>query len=300
MKFHRRDLLALVILSIIVGCGQRAYDNMPSNSGPAMETQLFTAADAPVSDLQTASDGNAVLPAESTVEIGPTIPKTQRRIIFNTEIGLVVQDYTTFESKLPNLVAKYGGFISKSETNRRYSNQQTGVWVARIPVDSYTDFLQGVGSLGFAESRLEDAQDVTEQYVDIEARIANSQKLEERIISMLEEHTGKISDLLEIERELARVREVIERMEGQKRVLADRSALATITIKCREEKEYTPPAAPTLDSRIGNSWKTSLASLQSLGENSLVTLVGIIPWLLVIVPAIAVFRMTWRAARRKP
>ena len=134
---------------------------------------------------------------------------------------------------MPELVNKHGGFVASSDTDRTYNDRQTGTWVIRIPVDSYSAFLRGVSVLGFAESRSENAQDVTEEYVDVEARIKNKSKLEERIITMLEERTGKLSDVLEIERELSRVREEIERMEGRLRFLKDRTSLC-LSGNCRE------------------------------------------------------------------
>ena len=95
---------------------------------------------------------------------------------------------------------------------------------------------------------------------------------------MLDERTGKLSDVLEIERELARIREEVERMEGRLRYLKDRTSLATITITCREEKEYTPPEAPTLLSRISLSWFDSLRSLRRSGENLLIGVIAAAPW----------------------
>ncbi|EMI18408.1 lipoprotein [Rhodopirellula maiorica SM1] len=152
----------------------------------------------------------------------------------------------------------------------------------RVPVDRYHEFVSGVGGLGFAESRREDAQDVTEEYVDVEARVRNNRKLEERIITMLAERTGKLSDVLEIERELARVREEIERMEGRLRLLADRTALATVTINVREEKEYVPPAAPTFSDRVATAFGGSLSSLRQLSENLLIALIALVPWIIVL------------------
>ena len=174
------------------------------------------------------------------------------------------------------------------------------MWVARIPVDRYSGFLASVSGLGFAESRREDAKDVTDEFVDVEARIRNSKKLEERIITLLDERTGKISDVLEIERELARVREEIERMEGRLRLLADQSALATVTIQCREEREYEPPTAPTLGSRIRKSWENSLNSMQTVAESLLVATVAIAPWLGVLaVPVILIVAIFKRRRRNR-
>ncbi|WP_413432532.1 DUF4349 domain-containing protein [Crateriforma spongiae] len=224
---------------------------------------------------------------------------TKRRIIYQTRLSMVVEDYQVFEAKLPQLVRDHDGFVSNAETNRRYRDEQSGTWVVRVPVDRYDGFLAGVMGLGFAESRKEDAQDVTEEYVDVESRIKNSQRLEQRMVDLLEERSGKLSDVLEIERELARVREEIERMQGRLRVLADRTTLATVTIQCREERKYTPPAAPTFTSRIGQSWSHSLASLRLTAENAVVLAVGAVPWLVVggfvLLPTV----WWWRRRRRR-
>ncbi len=225
-----------------------------------------------------------------------------RKIVYTSSIGLVVEDYKAFESELPKLVRQHGGFVASSDTDRRYQNNQSGRWVVRIPVDQYSDFLSGVGALGFTESRSENAQDVTEEYVDLEARIENKKKLESRILTMLEERTGKLSEVLEIERELARVREEIERMEGRLRFLKDRTSLATITINCREEKEYEPPDPPTLLSRITASWTGSLTSLGRTGENLLVGTIAVAPWVVVLAIPFLIVRYLvkrWRRKRRE-
>jgi hypothetical protein len=230
-----------------------------------------------------------------------TIGKIQRRIVYDSQLSLVVKDYTIFESAITKLVESHRGFIAKSETNRRYESRQSGTWVARIPAENYTDFLTAVGQLGFAESRSENAQDITAEYVDVEARIRNNQQLEQRVLEMLEERTGKLSDVLEIERELARVRDEIERMQGRLRVLRDQSSLATITLQVREEKAYIPSAAPTLGTRVSTTWRQSLSMLRQAGESCLIATVAVVPWVLVIGffagAFYVVIRWLWRVKR---
>ncbi|NND97856.1 MAG: DUF4349 domain-containing protein [Pirellulaceae bacterium] len=169
--------------------------------------------------------------------------------------------------------------MASNDTQRRYNDNQSGTWVIRVPVTQYSAFLNGVHALGFAESRTENAQDVTEEFVDIQARINNKKKLESRIVSMLEDRTGKLSDVLEIERELSRVREDIERMEGRLRFLRDRTSLATVTIHCREQQHYEPAKTPTLGSRITLAWSDSIGAMRFAGENLLVAAIALMPWL---------------------
>lgn len=241
-------------------------------------------------------------PSETTpsaAERGSPGAKQNRKIIYNTSIDLVVDNYQEFETRITQLVDEHDGFVSHAETSRRYSDQQSGTWTVRVPVEQYGDFITSVTALGFAESRKENAQDVTEEFVDIEARIKNKRELEKRIITMLEERTGKLADVLEIERELSRVREEIEVMEGRLRYLSDRTSLATITINCREEQRYVPDTAPTFTSRISRSWRGSLEALTTAGENLLVAFVAAVPWLMVFGIPVALIAVIVRRHRRK-
>ena len=269
LRISKGGICVLVILVFsAVGCGDVGYEKMSTVSDVAEFEQVQSSGEPSVT-LTAAQDAKAA---------SVTVVNLQRKIIYNTTIGLVVDDYQTFETDLPTLVNANGGFVARNQTNRQYQDSQSGTWVIRIPVAKYTAFLNGVSSLGFAESRSEEAQDVTEEYVDVEARIKNKKSLETRIISILKERDGKLSEVLEIERELSRVREEIERMEGRLRFLKERTSLATVTISCREQKEYQPLAAPSLTARIGTAWSDSTGAMQSLAESALICLIAFLPW----------------------
>jgi hypothetical protein len=288
-----RTLFVTVAALVTLGCANEDYSSISSkyaSEGESVADMAPPESVASTADTASIDAMEAAAPQTVTPDGGDPDPQQgtasdttlDRKIIYDSTMGLVVDDYAQFESRLPELVTKYGGFIATSDTDRRYRDQQTGTWVVRIPVVHYTDFLSGVSSLGFAESRSENARDVTEEYVDVEARILNKRALETRILSILDERTGKLSDVLEIERELARVREEIERMEGRLRFLKDRTTLATVTITCREQKEYQPAEAPTFASRIRQSWSHSLGSMRATGESVVVGVIAIVPWLVVI------------------
>jgi hypothetical protein len=293
-----KSIACLLALLLISGCGA-SYDAARPTSNAASEEMDYQAnAESGPSGTEAPAAQNGL---ETLAAVAPAA--ANRKIIYTSSVRLVVEDYKSFESELPKLVSKHGGFVASSETDRRYRDNQSGQWVVRIPIDQYSDFLSGVDALGFAESRSENAQDVTEEYVDTEVRIENKKKLESRILTMLEERAGKLSDVLEIERELARVREEIERMEGRLRFLKDRTSLATITIHCREEKEYVPPEPPTLLSRITLSWTDSLSSLRYTGENFLVGAIAAVPWLVVLAIPVLIVRYLikrwWRKRRER-
>jgi hypothetical protein len=149
----------------------------------------------------------------------------------------------------------------------------------RIPVEHFDAFLNEVAKLGVAESRKQTAQDVTEEFVDLEAQISNKKKLEQRIVELVQNQSGEIKDVIEVERELGRVRGEIEQMEGRLRYLTNRTELTTVSIVAREVDDYVPPQAPSFANQIQRAWTNSLQSMQNFGQRAVVAAVYAFPWI---------------------
>ncbi|NOX55492.1 MAG: DUF4349 domain-containing protein [Planctomycetes bacterium] len=230
------------------------------------------------------------------------IARAERKIIYEAEINLVVTDFARAESEIPRLVEKHGGYLADVFIDRTAGERQSGRWVARIPADRFEAFLDALSDLGIPESRRQTAQDVTEEYIDLEARIANKKRLEERILELLKNREGDIKDVIEVERELARVRSEIEQMLGRLRYLKNRIALTTVTIHVREQRDYVPPQAPTFAARIQQAWSTSLVSLRLFGEGLFVAIIFLFPWFValgVVFGPVAWATHRWKSRRAK-
>ncbi len=268
-------------LVLLCGCGQ-AYQNARSEA-------KFAAADSVAEGSDSGySDGSTFTRA---------IP--QRKVIYNASIDLVVKDFAPLESEIPKLVKEAGGFLADVSINRTQGRQLSGTWQARIPVDRFEAFLDDVSALGIPENRRQTAQDVTEEFVDLEARIANQKRLEERIVQLLDSSSDEIKDVIEVERELGRVRGEIEQMQGRLRYLTNRTDLTTITISAREQRDYVPPATPSFTGRVGDAWANSLLELQRFGANVAVALVYAAPWLLLWAIVLSVpLLFIWRLIRK--
>jgi uncharacterized protein DUF4349 len=104
----------------------------------------------------------------------------------------------------------------------------------RIPSERFEEAVSGLSPIGKLESVNVSVEDVSEEYVDGTARVANARRLEQRLIELLAQRTGKLSDVLNVERELARVRESIERYEGRLRYLRTRASVSTLTVNVHE------------------------------------------------------------------
>jgi uncharacterized coiled-coil protein SlyX len=205
-----------------------------------------------------------------------------QKIIYEAEISLVVEDVSKTERQIDELLRRFGGHVAEAAIDRTQGEQLSGRWRVRVPVAEFDPFLEAVSKLGVAESRRQTAQDVTEEFIDLEARIANKKRLEERIVELLKESSGAIKDVIEVERELARVRGEIEQMEGRLRYLTNRTELTTVTIVAREERDYVPPEAPSFTARIRQAWSGSLLALRRFGEQVVIAAVAAFPWIAVL------------------
>ena len=98
-----------------------------------------------------------------------------------------------------------------------------------MPAERFREALEALGALGDVQSLSWDAQDVTEEFLDVEIRLRNARDMRERLAALLDEAI-KVTDALAIEAELQRVTLEIEQLEGRRRSLADRISLATISV----------------------------------------------------------------------
>ncbi|MFO0959003.1 MAG: DUF4349 domain-containing protein [Isosphaeraceae bacterium] len=223
-----------------------------------------------------------------------------RKIIYTADLDLVVEDFDAIEDAVPRLVAESGGYVSHQDINGTAGSLRRGSWTVRVPIEKFDTFLRQATALGEAQRSKLDTKDVTEQYFDTEGRLKNKAVQEQRLRAILEERTGKLEDVLAVEKELARVRGEIEQLEGSLRLLTNLSSLTTITITITQRRDYNPPAAPDFATRIGRTFADSLETLRKTGEAVVLTLVAIAPWIpVLLVAALMLWAARYLLGRRR-
>ncbi len=271
-----RAFLAFGVLVLVLGCGAAKESARVSAS---MESD-----DAGYLPVTTPAEGTryAYAPgkAEEGAERTTPLAAADKKIIYEASVSLLVKNFDTTPAAIENLVKSSGGYLAMTDIARNQGTERSGRWVARIPVAGYDSFLEALSKIGVKERMHQSGQDVTEEYVDLEARISTKKKLEARILELLENRDGEIKDVIVMEQELSRVRTEIEQMEGKLRYLENRVSLTTVTIEAREQQNYTPPEAPGLGGRIAAAWNNSVGGLGSLITGAIVLGVGAIPWVL--------------------
>ena len=139
----------------------------------------------------------------------------KRKVVYNSNLSINVETFDGVDTLVNQLVEKYDGFIANANLDHLQGTRRSGHWQVRVPVENYRAFMSTIGNIGTVVKRNEDALDVTADFYDLEARIKNKKRLEERIVELLAEAKGNLARLIEVEQELARVREEIERMQGR-------------------------------------------------------------------------------------
>ena len=133
------------------------------------------------------------------------------------------------------LSSRVGGYVANSSISSGDEQMHTATLEIKLPASHFDDVINGLQPIGSLESVSVSAEDVGEEFVDVAARAENGHKLEQRLIDILGTRTGKLSDVLAVERELARVREEIERQEGRRRYLRARAAISTLSVTVHEK-----------------------------------------------------------------
>jgi hypothetical protein len=180
---------------------------------------------------------------------------TSRLIIRTGQASIEVDSLESSMAELRLIVQRVGGFVADASVQSGRNQIRSATLELKVPASRFDDLTEGLRPLGRLQFVNVGAEDVSEEFVDLSARVANGHRLEERLVELLRTRTGKLQDVLSVERELARVREEIERMEGRVRFLKTSAQLSTLSVNLYEP----PPLVASHPGRnvIGEAFKTA-------------------------------------------
>src|SRR5690606_29858788 len=151
-----------------------------------------------------------------------------RSLIYTGDISVRVEDVARAAGQAAALATRYGGFVSGDERSME-ADDAVATMVLRIPSENFTTAVDQLGALGEEESRLIRTEDVTEEVIDLESRIATARASVTRTRELME-RARSISDIVALEEELAARESRLASLEARQRRLADLTALSTITV----------------------------------------------------------------------
>ena len=187
-------------------------------------------------------------------EVGPNLVESpasalaNRKLIRNANVELEIAGFDDAVQKITAFANEDRGYVATTTSEKQANGKLKGQVVVKIVPENLDRFLQNVRGLGELKNQTLGTEDVTKAYFDTDSRLKNARVMEQRLIDMLKTKTGKVSDLLQVEKELGRVREEIEKMQGELKYWDSQVQFATVTISLAE-KDMEEPAAFLLKER---------------------------------------------------
>jgi hypothetical protein len=167
-------------------------------------------------------------------------------------LSMVTKEFGKARAALEALLERHHGYAANLTVNTQQGNTRTLQASLRVPAGELVESVRELRTLGSVESEIQQGEEVTQQHSDLVARLKNSRETEERLQAILQQRAGKMSDVLEVEQEISRVRGEIEGMEAELKGLEHRVDFATVDLTISEEYR-AELGAPSLSSRLRNA-----------------------------------------------
>lgn len=303
-------LIVIFVTSTACGSGSSNSDNAArstASSSVAMQDQYgevaqnTMAADSTgrseAASEQARMDDAGAPPSGFTENSNLATENFNRKIIYNGHLTMEVESYSHAQSDIRDLVHISNGYIIEFSENQS-KHERTGNFVIKIPSEGFMSFLDRLEQMELKSfQRSISGDDVTEEYVDLSARLHAQEVVEQRLLSFMDAAT-KTDDLLAFSNELSRVQVEIERLKGRIRYLDQNVAYSTVEIRLYERLEQDTPNKDALPfaERINNAMGHSFESIGVFFQGLVVFLAGALPILVVmLIIGLPIFYIVRRA-----
>jgi hypothetical protein len=276
----RARLMSMLTLAALLGCDHTAREAPSSSAAVFVSHQRER-----LSRATSLYEGEEVRDDSASTALPATITNM---VIRTATASIEVDSLEPAIARVKELALRVGGYLANSATSAGKNQLRQASLVMKVPAARFDDVMSGLTPIGRLESANVSSQDVGEEYVDVTARMENARRLERRLIDLLATRTGKLKDVLDVEQELARVREQIERHEGRLRYLRAYTAMSTLTIGVHEPIPIVATAGRgVMGEAFRQAWR-NLVALVAFGVSAL----GIV------IPLGSLALLVWFVARR--
>lgn len=284
-------VLAVSIFYAIGDSNKFSYSQDSSGSTRSMEMIGYAPSAMPAVDMAFDMDEEAYYEKNYNGDDGSDYAE-ERMIIKTGSLSIVVDDVSKSVNDIISFAEEKGGFLVTSNVDKE-GIDVNGYLTVRVPSELLDDTLTYIKEMGDVKSERVDGQDITEEYVDLEAKLKNLEAAEIQFLEIMKKAV-RIEDILAVQRELTWVREDIERIEGRMKYLKESVDMSSITVYL----STNPSTLPVVDEE--DKWKPlavlkeALRSLLGTGQE----VVNAIIWFAVYLPVlIVVLLILWGIKR---
>lgn len=277
MKFFLSLILVVILFSSCQDSSGERSMTSDSLDSPAKAFGDEVEADTKKSKVEDEKESNSV---------------AERKLIKKGSIAFESSDVNETKREINKLVSKYRGYIGNEHINKEYDRVSHSLTV-RIPSEHFDAFLEGISSV---TKELEDksihVEDVTEEFIDIQARIKTKKAVEARYEELLS-RANTIEEILKVENQIGNLRAEIESMEGRLRYLKNRVGLSTLNIDYYQKIEGSVDSPDSFGSKFKDALYKGWEGFELL-------VIGIAHlWIIIVLVFIGYFIYKLRKKRRK-
>lgn len=255
--------------------------------------------DTPRAYLAASDTGGApVLMQMAAAELLPSAPSLQsmwgeQKLIRSAELRMQVDKVPGAIHVADSIAKAHDALLADIKVNQDEKGRRSAQLVIRVPAPRFAETLDALKRLGEVKTEAVTTEDVTKAYADLETRLSVKEETASRLRALLVNRTGKLSDILDVERELSRVITEIEQMKGERRYYDQRIAISSISVTLFEAGALFQPVVGT---PIRSAFRSSLGVLATSVSWLIYLVTFLIPWMLL---ATALWWITKRIKARR-
>ncbi len=296
-SFRRYLPVALLLSLLIAGCAPQ-FARSTAQSG-AREAEKVVVA--PAAPAEPDSGGPTSGAADDSAHAEAYAPQADRKVILTASLQMVVKDTEGTVATIKGLVADQGGFVGSANVWREGSLLRAQLTV-RVPADKMEAFLADAKKLALQVEREQSGgQDVTQEYVDLQAQLRNLEAAETELRTLMTEvrqKTGDAEQIMSVYRELTSTRGQIDQLKARIQYLDNVTTLATVTLDLSERADE-PIGQPGWQPL--RTLRRALNALVQTGKFAVDVLIWLVAYIvpLLIVPVGAILLIWWLTRRRR-
>lgn len=291
MKNVLKSTMLLCCLFLFTACNSNSFED-DTRSSDQLATTEQTKMEQEESDIAI----EQMESGQNNIPETRNIAKDERKVMYTAHMEIVVADYAETVENVTELVKKEKGYIVSSTVHRDNTNSIYGYVTIKIPQERFEPVLKNIAnfSLEVKEQQVQ-GEDVTEEYVDLEARLKAKRDVKDKLEAFLKDAT-ETKDLLAISEQIGNVQEEIEQIEGRLNYLKNETDYSTVTISMTERNVNVGE----IGSKEQNTWVrakqllvSTMNGILSVISGTIVIVIGLSPIIipvLIIVIAILIYR----------
>lgn len=296
----KKILILISLTAFFLACNNAERASRESEDTPAFQNANAAASSNGGGETRQSAAQQISLNEPEQSQTAPTA--RERKVIRNADLTLEADTPEETQREIAAIAENKGGFVIESQQSSsrpQMTKRDVVTMTVRVPAEKFNESLDEIRK---ASNRVVvetvKGQDVTEEFVDIEARLKTKKALEEQFLEIMKQ-SKTVADTLDVQRELAEVRGEIEQIEGRKRFLENQTSLSTIKIRLQTPTAFSGNSSGFFY-RLKESLSDGFSGALSFVLFFVTAIISLLPFLiLVVLPISLVIRYFWRKRKNR-